>query len=266
MNPEISIRRAATIAEYRACQDAQRRAWGITEESYIVPLATMIGAQEHGSLVLGAFLPEGKAVGLAFAFLGRVEGRFCLYSQLTGVVPEFQGSGIGRRLKAEQRDFARSEGVSCLAWAFDPLQAGNAWFNLQILGATAGRYLENMYGPRSDALNLGRATDRLIAVWETSATIRADPPAIDLAKLPRLIAADPPTFHGPPDPAPEVVFLEIPSDFHELRAESPGRADAWESAIRNAFRAAFDAGYRASGFVRDRGYLLKRARMSRNDR
>src|SRR5919206_3680482 len=95
----ITIRRAETIADYRACQDAQRRAWGITEDGYVVPVATMVGAQLHGGLVLGAFLPDGRAVGVSFAFLGRVEGRPCLYSQLTGVVPDYQGRGIGSRLK-----------------------------------------------------------------------------------------------------------------------------------------------------------------------
>ena len=53
MADPIVIRRAETPAEFRALQDAQRRAWGITEASYIVPVATMVGAQLHGGLVLG---------------------------------------------------------------------------------------------------------------------------------------------------------------------------------------------------------------------
>ena len=167
MNPDITIRRAETLADYRACQDAQRRAWGLAEESYIVPVATMVGAQHHGGLVLGAFLPGGEAVGMSFAFLGKTEGRLCLYSQLTGVVPGYQDQGIGYRLKTAQREIAQHEQIPCIAWAFDPLQAGNARFNLDKLGATAGRYLENMYGPRTDALNRNTPTDRLIAVWET---------------------------------------------------------------------------------------------------
>src|SRR5438270_11488490 len=120
MSSEITIRRAETVADYRACQEAQRRAWGVTEESYIVPVATMVGAQHHGGLVLGAFLPGGEAVGMSFAFLGRTDGRLCLYSQLTGVAPGYQDQGIGFRLKIAQRDAARADGVPCIAWAFDP--------------------------------------------------------------------------------------------------------------------------------------------------
>src|SRR5205823_14855216 len=110
MSDEITIRRAESIDDYRACQDAQRRAWGITEEEYVLPIATMVGAQLHGGLVLGAFLPDGAAVGLSFAFLGRIEGRLGLYSQLTGVVPGQQGRGIGGRLKRAQWQYARAEG------------------------------------------------------------------------------------------------------------------------------------------------------------
>src|SRR5438874_1923206 len=126
MNQVITIRRASTLADYRACQNAQRLAWGLTDDRDILPVATMVGAQHHGGLVLGAFLPDGKAVGLSFAFLGRTEGRICLYSQLTGVVPGYQDRGIGYRLKTFQQDFARAENFPCIAWAFDPLQAGNA--------------------------------------------------------------------------------------------------------------------------------------------
>src|SRR5258708_2012715 len=186
MSEEVEIRRAASVADYLACQEAQRRAWGITDESYVVPLATLVGANLHGGLVLGAFTTTGEALGLSFAFLGKIEGRLCLYSQLTGVVPGQQGSGLGGRLKHAQREFARSEGIPCLAWSFDPLQAGNARFNLDRLGATAGRYIEDMYGRRTDDLNAGAATDRLIVEWATD----SDQPRsviADSSGLPRLI-------------------------------------------------------------------------------
>src|SRR5271169_2435281 len=90
LRDEITIRRAVTIADYRACQEAQKRAWEISDDGYLIPIATMVGADLHGGLVVGAFLADGEAVAMSFAFLGRIEGRMCLYSQLTGVVPEHQ--------------------------------------------------------------------------------------------------------------------------------------------------------------------------------
>jgi predicted GNAT superfamily acetyltransferase len=263
-NPAIQIRRAETVADFLACQRAQRAAWGITDDSYVVPVATMVGAQHHGGLVLGAFRPDGEAVGLSFAFLGRVDGRLCLYSQLTGVVPGYQSQGVGYRLKHAQREFARTEHVPCIAWAFDPLQAGNARFNLERLGATAGRYIVDMYGPRSDALNRNTPTDRLIAVWETEPSPpRVTDQAAALA-LPRVVAAPGPGA-GPAflglHPGGTGALLEIPADVTRLRAGHPELAEAWALAVRQGFLAALAAGFRAVGFVRDdRGfYVLERA-------
>jgi predicted GNAT superfamily acetyltransferase len=126
VDDQITIRRARSIADYRACQEAQKRAWQISDDGYLVPVATMVGANLHGGLVLGAFRPDGQAVAMSFAFLGRTEGRLFLYSQLTGVIPEYQSRGLGLEIKLFQRQLARSEGIERIAWAFDPLQAGNA--------------------------------------------------------------------------------------------------------------------------------------------
>ena len=258
MNDEITIRRAESIADYRACQEAQRRAWGIGEDEYIVPIATLIGAQLHGGLVLGGFLDDGRAVGVSFAFQGRVEGRPCLYSQLTGVVPGYQGAGLGYRLKQVQWEFARVQDLELLAWAFDPLQAGNARFNLEKLGATAGRYVDDMYGARSDSLNLDTPTDRLIVEWSTSPhaePLRETDPGEALA-LPRLLDAAPGP-DGPTIPGPVVspsgalrVLLEVPADVEALRDRDPSAAHQWRLAVRRAFRLAFGQGYRAIGFLR----------------
>ena len=209
---EVIIRKAETPADYAALQRAQRLSWGISDDSYVVPIATMIGAQHHGGLVLGAFLPNGEAAGLSFAFLGRTEGRLCLYSQLTGIVPEYQSLGLGRKMKYTQRDYCREQGIPCIVWAFDPFQPGNARFNLSILGATSNRYLDDMYGPRFDALNAGVPTDRLIAEWEVDAE-------------PREILGEP------------RVLLDLPNPVNR-------------TAVASAFRDAFAQGYRAVGFLK----------------
>ncbi|HEU5116048.1 MAG TPA: hypothetical protein VFT74_05160 [Isosphaeraceae bacterium] len=256
MSSEITIRPAASPEEYRACQEAQRRAWGLADENYVVPVATMIGAQLHGGLVLGAFLENGQAVGVSFAFLGRVGGRLCLYSQLTGIVPGYQDQGLGTQIKLAQRDFALNQQIEVIAWAFDPLQGGNARFNLDKLGATASHYVVDMYGPRTDALSAGTPTDRLIAEWETSPKPRTSVREADLDSIPALIEA-----RSRPDGLREVVSvrapagekqlkLEIPVDLAKLRTVDPTLATHWREAVRQAFLRAFADGYRASGFAR----------------
>ncbi len=280
LDDELTIRRAETVADYRACQDAQRRAWGIHEEGYVVPIATMVGANLHGGLVLGAFLAGGGAAALSFAFLGRTEGRWCLYSQLTGVVPGYQSRGLGFQIKQLQREIARSEGIDLIVWAFDALQAGNAHFNLARLGATAHRYIENMYGERTDSLNTGVPTDRLIVEWETAPARVIGISAQEAPGLPRLIdpgqggsgesqeacAGPYPRFVGLPSAGRSRLLLEIPEEIGRLRRESPALAEHWRLAVNQAFRASFAAGYRAVSLVREESsgarrvfYLLDRS-------
>src|SRR5579859_1804395 len=164
----LTIRDVRGADELRACQDLQRRAWGITEDGYVLPVAIMAGAQKVGGLILGAFDANQQLVGFASGFLGRLKDGLILYSQLTGVHPAHQSAGVGRLLKFEQRRRARDMGLDAVVWAFDPLQASNAAFNLGVLGATCRTYEVDLYGSRSDALNAGLATDRVFAEWSTA--------------------------------------------------------------------------------------------------
>ena len=246
---DVTIRRAESPADYVACQDAQRRAWGLADEGYVVPIATLVGANRHGGLVLGAFGPDGRAAGLSFGFLGRIGGGLGLYSQLTGVVPESQGQGLGRRLKQAQFEFAVAEGLDRVAWAFDPLQGGNARFNLDTLGATAGHYYVDMYGPRTDPLNLGAPTDRLLAVWRPQQPPRPELPSDPFSSLPALIAPEGPAAL-PPHPSAPTALLEIPDSPAALRSLPADRASRWRRAVREAFEAAFAAGFSAVATVR----------------
>jgi predicted GNAT superfamily acetyltransferase len=236
--PVITVRPVASPAEYHDCQEIQRRAWGITEEGYVVPVATMISVQHAGGLVLGAFDGE-RLVGFAFAYLGRVRGRWALYSQLAGVDPSVQAGGIGGRLKLAQRAWAKEQGLDLVAWSFDPLQAGNANFNLHRLGACSVTYQVNYFGERSDALNAGLDTDRLLVEW--------------------------PVDDHPIRWQDEVIEIDIPPNLAGLKERDPARARAWQLRVREAFQRAFAAGYVAMDFgrgTRDDGprawYILRR--------
>lgn len=264
LQTSVTVRDVQGAEELRACQELQRRAWGITEDGYVVPVATMASAQRVGGMVLGAFDSRGQVIGFAFGFLGKLNGRLVLWSQLTGVHPAHQSTGVGRMLKLEQRRRARDMELEAVAWAFDPLQASNAAFNLGVLGATCRVYELDMYGVRSDALNLGMATDRLLAEWNTSGEPGGQtttwPDAIDLID----------TSSGTP-----VVQREIPSNAVHLRLDIPPRiadvklrgslsaAQNWQAALREAFQTAFEQGFVAVGFTRADtarpAYLLERA-------
>jgi len=246
---DLTIRPAKTPADYHALQRAQRLAWGIADDSLVLPTASMVGAQHFGGLVLGAYTSEGEAVALSFAFLARNRGRIVLYSQLTGVVPRYQSLGIGQRLKEAQRAFCRGEGIAAIVWAFDPFQPGNARFNLNRLGATCREFVEDMYGPRDDALNAGVPTDRLIAEWEVEAVPRPPDHSMLQAAIPRLIHWD----RGVPEFARHegsTLLIEIPESMSALRRSDSSRATSWRAAVRSAFADSFGRGYTATAFTR----------------
>ncbi|MDQ3810429.1 MAG: GNAT family N-acetyltransferase [Chloroflexota bacterium] len=246
----MEVRDVRGPEELRACQALQRRAWGIIEDGYVVPVATMAAVQKMGGLVLGAFADDERLVGFTFAFLGRMDGELVLYSQLAAVEPGHQGAGIGRRLKLEQRRRAREDGLGRVVWAFDPLRASNAAFNLGVLGAICRRYEVDLYGSRSDALNVGLATDRLLAEWST----REEPRPLMEAwpDAPDVVERDPPDLpRGVREPARlgcARVRIEVPADLTEVSLA--GTAQVWQQHVRDAFQAAFAAGYVAVGFTR----------------
>lgn len=259
----IEIRPLHDPAEFRQCQEVQRRAWGIAEDGYLVPVATLAAVAAYGGLVLGA-LDAGRVVGFAFAFRGVLDDAPVLYSQLTGVLPEAQGGGVGRRIKAAQQAWARAHGLPFVVWAFDPLQAMNAHYNLVALGATATHYHPDFYGTRQDALNPGLPTDRLLCILPTADPLPAkpDPEESDMAFAVQS-AHDDSGAVGMYRPVwllqqNHFIGIQIPHDLRALRARGPDVLMTWQSTIREAFEEAFAAGYTAVTFRRgdERAYYI----------
>jgi predicted GNAT superfamily acetyltransferase len=267
----VSIRDVHGADELRACQELQRRAWGITEDGYVLPVAIMAGAQKVGGLILGGFDANQQLVGFAFAFLGRLQDRLILYSQLTGVHPAHQSAGVGRLLKFEQRRRARDMGLQAVVWAFDPLQASNAAFNLGVLGATCRTYEVDLYGSRTDALNSGLATDRLLTEWSTQTEPqgRVDPWPDGVSLIETVPFGDRGLFRADQvraiPPGAEHLHVEIPASIADIKNyASPNAAQEWQQAVRQALQAAFGAGFVVVGFSRAEPkrprYLLERGR------
>jgi len=124
----------------------------------------MIAAQRHGGLVLGAY--DGKRmVGCLFGISGHDNTRQFHYSHITGVLSSYQKKGVGLLLKKRQRELMLKDGFGLVKWTFDPLQAGNAYFNIRKLGAIAREYHRDLYGRMPDSLNKGMISDRFEAEW-----------------------------------------------------------------------------------------------------
>jgi predicted GNAT superfamily acetyltransferase len=148
-----------------------------------------------------------------------------------------------------------------VVWTFDPLVARNAWFNLAKLGALPTEYLEDFYGPMTDAINEGMASDRLLLAW------RLDDPAVAAAcagrpRQPGPVPAEAALAVGP-DLEPvaaetdaPAVTVALPPDVERL---APERRRAWRAAVRQALGGRLAAGAAVAGFLRhpDR-YLVER--------
>ena len=99
-------------------------------------------------------------VGVLFGFTA-VDGKKPYhYSHITGVARQYQSSGVGFKLKLAQRKHVIGTGQDLVKWTYDPLQAGNAYFNIRKLGTICRTYKRNFYGVLDDSLNRGRLTDR----------------------------------------------------------------------------------------------------------
>lgn len=124
----------------------------------------MIAGQYHSGLVLGAYDGQ-KMVGVLFGFTAIEKGTPYHYSHITGVGKDYQSKGVGFKLKLAQRQHVLRQGQDLVRWTFDPLQAGNAYFNIGKLGAICRAYLRELYGSLDDSLNRGRLTDRFEVEW-----------------------------------------------------------------------------------------------------
>jgi len=160
---EITIRPFAALEEMHACVRLQQAIWQYSDLD-VVPHNILVVARKTGGQVLGAFFGE-RAVGFVLAFPALRNGRSYLHSHMTAVLPEYQGHGVGRRLKLAQRDDALARGISLIEWTFDHLQLKNAHFNIARLGAIVRHSFPDLYGRTSSHLHSGLPTDRLLAEW-----------------------------------------------------------------------------------------------------
>src|SRR3989440_8452476 len=166
----VTVREVNTVAEYDACIDLQRAAFGLPDLE-ISPRRHLIVSRMAGGWTLGAFA-EGKLIGFVH-HLAAVKGNEIFgYSHMMAVDPAYQNHGVGAQLKWAQRERALAEGRSFIKWTFEPMRARNAHFNLNRLGVAIREYAVNFYGtdyntnPAEKGSVSGMDSDRLFASWE----------------------------------------------------------------------------------------------------
>jgi predicted GNAT superfamily acetyltransferase len=227
----IQILPLDTVPEVHTASQVLADVWG-GDRGGMPP--NLLRALAHaGNYAVGLY-DEGRMVAASVAFFAAPAQR-SMHSHITGVLPEYQGRGLGRIIKNHQREWALARDVGHITWTFDPLVARNAHFNLSVLGARVTEYLVDHYGPMDDGVNRGDETDRIMVSWAL-----ASPPV------------------ATPSEDRVATTVAIPHDIETLRRESPMEAADWRFRVREEILGLLQDGLVVGGFDA-RGYLFTRA-------
>ncbi len=170
--------------------------------------------------------PDGGSAG------GPGQRELYLFSQTAAILPGLQDSGLGRRLKWAQRDWALANGLDLIRWTFDPLRTRNAHVNFDVLGASCATMLADYYGTDTAGRDSGLTSDRLLVDWRLSAPARPHAPA------PESVAAQ-----GAGQRVGD--WLAVPAEWDGYRARvGPDEAQRVRLAVRGCLASAFAAGQR----------------------
>ena len=278
----ITIRPVDTVAGVERFQKLEQLIWDTPPED-IVPLHVVITVVHNGGGLLGAFADDGPAetggmVGLCYWWPGigtptthadllpaptpTPVPRLKMCSHMAGVLPAWQGNGIGSQLKLAQRDAVLAQGFAdWVTWTYDPLLRTNAVFNIRRLGAFCNTYERELYGVMRDGLNAGTPSDRCQVdwwlrservagrvthgeAWHRNTSEREALPA-RLQILPTRSTTAGLSAPGDTQPALDgaPLAVPIPDDIGAIRTADPALGMAWRLYMRATLETTFAAGY-----------------------
>ncbi len=235
---KIVVRECVKLEELSDCVQLQRDVFGLPEIE-ISPVRHLIVTKHAGGFTLGAFAGE-KLVGFVLSVPAFIKGEKAFYSHMTAVDKNFQSYGIGTKLKWSQRERSLNEGIKFIKWTFQPVQARNAFFNLEKLGAVIKHYEPNFYGTdystsHQENGKLGIDSDRLFAEWHLESE--------------KVIALSNGENFSEKDEVKHQI--EIPPNWNDLVKNNLQLAIDTQFRIRTEFEKAFAEGLICKGFERD---------------
>ena len=226
------IRQLSALEEFSAVVRLQQEIWGFHDVE-LLPRRLFVVASKIGGQILGAFDGQ-KMIAFCVCIPGlKPGGKPYLHSHMLGVLPKYRNTGLGRRMKLKQREFALENGIDLIEWTFDPLEVKNAFFNIERLGTIVRRYVRNQYGTTSSHLHSGLPTDRLVAEW----WLRS--PRVEILCL----------ASGPREGTRrESARISVPGDISEIRRTDPERARLVQASMGEQFEHHFRSGLAVIGF------------------
>jgi predicted GNAT superfamily acetyltransferase len=243
---------------FREASALYARVFGYTSVDHSLNPKLLSAIVANGGAAVAATTAENSLVGFAYGFVGFDGTRPYLYSQAAFIDPDYQGQGIGRLLKQAQRDIATGAGLTSMRWAFDPVLARNAHFNLDVLGARGVRFEPRYYDESF--------TDRLIVDWVLVSSESDQPAVTDSADARGALAA---VANGVPTATPSYstsnstsystsdwgrpasvgrdIHVPIPADITNV---DPVLLDALRMTLAETFTGLFAAGFSPVSCVR----------------
>lgn len=234
----------------RQAQELQQSVWQVDDPAYLYPFD--LYHPEAGTATRLVAVHDDDVVGFLFGFYGEgkqwfgVEDGFkegtWIESQLMGVSETYRRLGIGKSLKLQQRLDALEQGVGVIHWTVDPLQAGNAFLNLNTLGAVAVQHYEDYY-PFRNSLNQVKASrigvswilnsDRVAALAQEEAVQLhfenfLNDSRVEIIRPIIISGGEPKSFEKNEwTPQGDTILLEIPSNWNAIQTQNTALASLW---------------------------------------
>lgn len=264
----LRIRRLTRHVQFDRLLAIQKEVWR-HEDIDLTPTHLFSITSRMGAILLGAYV-GAELVGFVYSFPTVFKNKLRQHSHLLAVLPEYQGLGIGKKLKWAQRRWALKLGYDVITWTFDPLVARNANLNLHTLGALTRTYWPNFYGRTSSLTHgLNLPTDRLLVEWPIR-TARVERrrqekfDSYDEKSMPRVLEKKPlPHDLWPAESRltsnDKAILVEIPREIKTSRMTANCLA-AWQAKLRRVMQNYFGHGYAAIDFLFGERcfYVLKR--------
>ncbi len=247
----VELRPLTTLEDADRILRVMIATWG---EHQLVPREMIRALADSGNVPYGAVKGD-DLVGYVMGWMALDADGPHVHSHMLAVLPDLRSGGVGLALKLAQRAQALDAGYHVARWTFDPLQARNANFNLNKLGAVCDRFHRDFYGRMTDDINRGDRSDRVVVRWDLHAPLGPRPlppePGVTVLGSTGQPGSPRPEIQEPQSAAPS-ARVGIPADYPGLKERDPELAATWREAVGDTLEACFGLGLIVTHFERGR--------------
>ena len=159
----VVVRPAHTRQDCAAIGRVLNAVWMAPPTEPVYPDGVLLTFATTGLCVAGAYQGD-KCVGAVVGFLGWEDERLTARLDYMGVLDGLRDRGVANVLWQHFLAWAKATAAADATWTFDPTSRRNAHVYLAKYGARVAAYKPDAYGDRTDGLNAGDPSDRLLAV------------------------------------------------------------------------------------------------------